>query len=49
MDTTAPKTDIAEEMKKAGFNVSYHLLEDGHMFPLYRAAVARIAIEHFSK
>ena len=49
-DTTSEHMGpIVEEMKKAGFNVSYHLLEDGHMFPMHRATVARIAIEHFSK
>ena len=40
---------VVEEMEKAGYNVSYHLLEDGHMFPMHRATIARIAIEHFSK
>lgn len=39
---------VVDEMKKAGFQVSYHLLEDGHMFPLHRATIARIALEHFS-
>lgn len=49
-DTTSRPTDVlAEEMKQAGFRVSHHLLEDGHMFPLHRATIARIALEHFGK
>ena len=49
-DTTSRSTDgLAEEMKRAGFRVDYHLLEDGHMFPLHRATIARIALEHFGK
>lgn len=49
-DTTSQHMGpIVEEMQKAGFRVTYHLLEDGHMFPLHRATIARIAIEHFSK
>ena len=49
-DTTSEHMGpVVEEMEKAGFNVTYHLLEDGHMFPLHRATIARIAIEHFSK
>ena len=49
-DTTSEHMGpIVEELKKAGFPVSYHLLEDGHMFPMHRATIARIAIEHFSK
>lgn len=49
-DTTSRPTDaLAEEMKQAGFRVSHHLLEDGHMFPLHRATIARIALEHFGK
>ena len=49
-DTTSTKMGpLAEEMKKAGFDVTCHLLEDGHMFPLHRATIARIAIAHFSK
>ena len=49
-DTTSRSTDaLAEEMKQAGFRVSHHLLEDGHMFPLHRATIARIALEHFGK
>ncbi len=48
-DTTSEHMGpIAEEMKQAGFQVNYHLLEDGHMFPLHRATIARIALEHFS-
>ena len=38
-----------EEMQKAGFCVTYHLLDDGHMFPSSRASVARIALAHFNK
>lgn len=37
-----------EEMQKAGFRVTYHLLDDGHMFPLHRASLARIALQHFN-
>ena len=49
-DTTSQHMGpIVEEMQKAGFRVTYHLLEDGHMFPLHRATIARIALEHFSK
>lgn len=49
-DTTSRPTDaLAEEMKQAGFRVNHHLLEDGHMFPLHRATIARIALEHFGK
>ena len=49
-DTTSRPTDaLADEMKQAGFRVSHHLLEDGHMFPLHRATIARIALEHFGK
>ena len=49
-DTTSEHMGpIVAEMEQAGFCVSYHLLEDGHMFPLHRATIARIAIEHFSK
>ena len=40
---------VAEKMKQAGFRVAYHLLEDGHMFPLHRATIARIALEQFGK
>jgi dipeptidyl aminopeptidase/acylaminoacyl peptidase len=48
-DTTSEHMGpVVDEMKKAGFQVSYHLLEDGHMFPLHRATIARIALEHFS-
>ena len=49
-DTTSEHMGpVVEEMKQAGFRVSYHLLEDGHMFPLHRATIARIALEHFGK
>lgn len=49
-DTTSTKmAPLAEQMQKAGYKAQCHLLEDGHMFPLHRATVARIAIEHFSK
>ena len=49
-DTTSTKMGpLVEEMKRAGFDVTCHLLEDGHMFPMHRATIARIAIEHFSK
>ncbi len=48
-DTTSEHmVPVVDEMKKAGFQVSHHLLEDGHMFPLHRATIARIALEHFS-
>ena len=40
---------IVQRMKQAGYAVSYHLLEDGHMFPLHRATIARIALEQFEK
>jgi dipeptidyl aminopeptidase/acylaminoacyl peptidase len=39
---------IVEEMQQAGFRVTYHLLDDGHMFPLHRASLARIALQHFN-
>ena len=45
--TSAHVGPIVEEMKAAGFNVTYHLLDDGHMFPCHRASLARIALEHF--
>lgn len=49
-DTTSEHMGpVVEEMEKAGFRVSYHLLEDGHMFYRNRATVARIVIEHFQK
>ena len=49
-DTTSEHMGpIARQMKDEGFRVSYHLLEDGHMFPLHRATIARIALEHFGK
>ena len=49
-DTTSEHMGpVVEEMKQADFRVSYHLLEDGHMFPLHRATIARIALEHFGK
>ena len=49
-DTTSTKMGpLAEAMQKAGFDAKCHLLEDGHMFPLHRATIARIAIEHFRK
>ena len=49
-DTTSRSTHaLAEEMEQAGFRVSHYLLEDGHMFPLHRATIARIALEHFGK
>ena len=44
--TTLP---LVEQMEQAGITAVHHLLEDGHMFPLHRATIARIAIEHFSK
>ena len=48
-DTTSEHMGpVAEEMQQSGFRVDYHLLEDGHMFPLHRATIARIALEHFS-
>ena len=40
---------LVEEMQNAGFCVTYHLLDDGHMFPAHRASVARIALAHFEK
>ena len=46
--TSAHVGPIVEEMRQAGFNVTYHLLDDGHMFPLHRASVARIALNHFN-
>ncbi len=45
--TSAHVGPIVEEMQKAGFCVTYHLLDDGHMFPLHRASLARIALTHF--
>ena len=49
-DTTSEHMGpVVKEMEQAGFRVSYHLLEDGHMFPLHRATIARIALEHFGK
>lgn len=39
---------LVEEMQQAGLNAAYHLLDDGHMFPLHRASVARIALNHFN-
>ena len=40
---------LVEEMQEKGFCVDYHLLDDGHMFPVSRASVARIALAHFNK
>lgn len=49
-DTTSEHMGpVAQEMEHSGFRVDYHLLEDGHMFPLHRATIARIALEHFGK
>ena len=49
-DTTSQHMGpVVEEMKKAGFRADYHLLEDGHMFPLHRATIARIALDFFKK
>ena len=45
--TSAHVGPVVEEMQKAGFRVTYHLLDDGHMFPLHRASLARIALTHF--
>jgi dipeptidyl aminopeptidase/acylaminoacyl peptidase len=51
-DTTTPPehhiVPMLTVMQEQGFDVCYHLLEDGHMFPLHRATIARIALEHFS-
>ena len=51
-DTTTPPEQhivpMLTAMQEQGFDVTYHLLEDGHMFPLHRATIARMAIEHFS-
>ncbi len=38
---------VVAEMQQAGFHVTYHLLDDGHMFPCHRASLARIALTHF--
>lgn len=49
-DTTSTKMyPLAEQMQAAGFSATCVRLEDGHMFPVHRATIARIAIEHFSK
>lgn len=47
--TSSHMGPIAAQMQQEGFNVTCHLLDDGHMFPLHRASVARIALEHFRK
>ena len=50
--TTPPEQHIVPmltAMQEQGFDVCYHLLEDGHMFPRHRATLARIALEHFQK
>ncbi len=49
-ETTPPEQHIqplVEAMQAEGFDVKVTLLEDGHMFPLHRATIARIALEHF--
>lgn len=47
--TSLPTLPLAEQMRQAGFTTEHHLLEDGHMFPLHRATIARIALEFFKK
>ena len=44
--TTLPLT---EQMRQVGFTAEHHLLDDGHMFPLHRATIAKTALDFFTK
>lgn len=47
--TSASTLPLTEQMQQAGFTAFHHLLEDGHMFPLHRATVAKTALDFFTE
>lgn len=49
-DTTSlPTEPLVEQMQQAGFTAFHCLLDDGHMFPLHRATIAKTALDFFTK